>query len=291
MTSKRIPYAWSVLAALALVAAPLQGYERYSQDDDSTWCRECHGSFRSSGYVSLADGQPWGSSLHDVHRSTMLSGDCNVCHVSGSFSTVYLNQSSGGDGFEPVGCVGCHGVNPAPPAPNTGLWGAGLRAHHTNAGAGPDSNGFFCVTCHANDPPPPLESAEPSYYFAPDPSHPAKPTDPCNPAPSFPEHFAGSVIGLDNDGDLLYDEVDSDCAAIPTATPTPTVPPTFTPTPTVPPTFTPTPTPTGTPPPPTSTPTPTRTPTPTATPTPPPPPLFEDGFETGDTSRWSSTQP
>ena len=277
ITSRLLRATLTLVTSATLIAATAAAYERYSQDDDATWCRECHGSFRSSGYVSLADGQPWGSSLHDVHRSTMLSGDCNACHVGGSFSTVYLHQSSGGDGFEPVGCVGCHGVNPAPPSPNTGLWGAGLRAHHTNAGAGPDSNGFFCVTCHANDPPPSPESTEPSYYFTPDPSHPAKPTDPCNPAPGFPEHFAGSVIGLDNDGDLLYDEADSDCVTVPTATPTPTVPPTLTPTPT----------PTGTPPPPTSTPTPTRTPTPTATPTPPPPPLFEDGFETGDVSRWS----
>jgi hypothetical protein len=145
---------------------------------------------------------------------------------------------------------------------------------------GPDSNGFTCVTCHSNDPTPPAENVPPSYYFSPDPSHPSKPTDSCNPAPGFPEHFAASLIGLDNDGNLLYDEADPSCAASPTPTPTPT--------PTAPPTFTPTPTTTFTP-----VNTPTRTPTPTVTPTPTPNPnlLFMDGFESGDTSAWSGGAP
>jgi hypothetical protein len=144
------------------------------------------------------------------------------------------------------------------------------------------------VTCHSGDPAPPAENVDPSYYFSPDPSHPNKPTDPCNPAPGFPEHFAASIIGLDNDGDLLYDEADPACAASPTPTPTRTPtgtppPPTNTPTPT------PTPTATGTPPPPTFTPTRTATPTVTPTPTPDPDLLFRDGFESGDTSAWSGT--
>ena len=280
------------IAAVALGIAIAGGlcvhaYERYSQNDNATWCRECHGDFRASNYVSLSDGQPWGN-LHEVHRSTMLSGDCDTCHSGSSYSTVSLDQSNGGDGLEPKSCVGCHGANPSPGNPSNGLWGAGLRAHHANAGVGPDSNGFTCVTCHSNDPTPPAENVLPSYYFSPDPSHPSKPTDPCNPAPGFPEHFAASTIGLDNDGDLLYDEADPSCAVPPTATPTRT--PTATPT-GPPPTPTPTPTPTGTPPPPTSTPT--RTPTPTVTPTPTPNPnlLFMDGFESGDTSAWTVVSP
>jgi hypothetical protein len=285
----------------------VHAYERYSQNDDATWCRACHGDFRASNYVSLVDGQPWGN-LHDVHRFTMLSGDCDTCHGNDDLP-VYLDQSNGGDGLEPKSCVGCHGANPSPGQPSTGLWGAGLRAHHANAGVS------TCVTCHSGDPTPPAENVLPSYYFSPDPAHPSKPTDSCNPAPGFPEHYAGSVIGLDNDGDLLYDETDPNCSVPPTATPTrtptrtPTPTPTRTPTrtptatpsatPTGPPTFTPTPTPTptatGTPPPPTFTPTrtatPTVTPTPTITPTPTPDPnlLFGDGFETGDTSAWSAT--
>jgi hypothetical protein len=41
---------------------------------------------------------------------------------------------------------------------------------------------------------------------------------PCNrPAPpprDFFENFAGSALGLDNDGDDFYDEADPDCSAI-----------------------------------------------------------------------------
>ncbi len=279
----------TMLGIVIVAAIGGHAYERYSQNDNATWCRECHGNFRADNYVSLSDGQPWGN-LHEVHRSTMLSGDCDACHIGGSELPVYIDQSNGGDGLEPKSCVGCHGANPSPGNPSNGLWGAGLRAHHANAGVGPDSNGFTCATCHSGDPTPPAENVDPSYYFSPDPSHPSKPTDPCNPAPGFPEHFAASIISLDNDGDLLYDEADPSCAAsptpTPTRTPTPTPTRTPTPTPTGPPTITPTPTATFTP-----VNTPTWTPTPTITPTPTPDPdlLFRDGFESGDTSNWSAT--
>jgi len=293
MAASSILRAMAVILAVAICGnVSLHAYERYSQNDDATWCRACHGDFRADNYVSLSDGQPWGN-LHEVHRSTMLSGDCDACHIGSSRLPVYLDQSDGGVGLEPKSCVGCHGANPSPGNPSTGLWGAGLRAHHANAGVS------TCVTCHSGDPTPPAENVLPSYYFSPDPAHPSKPTDPCNPAPGFPEHYAAGVIGLDNDGDLVYDEVDPNCGVPPTATPTRT--PTHTPTPTAtrtptatptgPPTFTPTSTPTptatGTPPPPTFTPTRTATPTVTPTPTPDPDLLFGDGFESGDISAWS----
>lgn len=293
----------AIVMAIGIVtigAFGAEGYDTYSQNDNATNCRECHGDFRSANYISLVDGQNWGN-LHNLHRTTMLAGDCNVCHIGSDRLPVHLNTSNGGAGFEPVGCVGCHGVDPDPGNPNT-WWGAGLRLYHANAGVGPDSDGFTCMSCHTDDPAPPPESASPSYYFVPDPSHPNKPDDSCNPAPSHPEDFAGAVTGLDNDGDLLYDETDPNCAGAATPTPTPTSTATATATRTPTPTWTRTPTPTATPVfTSTSTPTPTPTPTPTLTPTSPPPPtatptptptpdpdfIFEDGFETGDTSRWS----
>ncbi len=262
-----------VVTGIAIVGIPaVQGYDRYSINDNATNCRQCHGDFRSDHYISAVDGQDWGN-LHNIHRSTMLGGDCDACHIGNDEFPVMIAQSNGGDGFEPVSCMGCHGVNPTPGAPNNDWWGAGLRAHHTNAGVGPDSNGLTCMSCHNDDPPPPPENTPPSYYFTPDPNHNNKPIDPCNPAPGYPENFAGAVIGIDNDGDLLYDDADPDCAV---ATPTPT--PTSTPS------WTPTPTPTATP---VVTNTPTPTPTITPTPTPNPNLLFEDGFESGDTSSWS----
>ena len=251
------------IGIVILGIAGAEGYDKYSQNDDATNCRECHGDFRSSNYISPVDGQDWGN-LHNIHRSTMLSGDCDVCHIGGNKLPVFLNSSNGGDGFGSVGCVGCHGVDPAPGDPTNTWWGAGLRLHHANAGVGADSDGFTCMTCHADDPPPPPESTPPSYYFTPDPIHPSKPDDPCNLPPTFSENFAGAVMGLDNDGDLLYDDADPDCAG---ATPTPTLTPTATPVIT------------NTPPP---------TPTVTPTPTPRPELIFEDGFESGDTSAWSA---
>src|SRR5262245_5305126 len=71
-------------------------------------CAGCHGAFSASPYTSRADGQSWGNSLHNVHRTNMLNGDCNTCHVVTSRTPVYTNRSQGGTGFQPVGCVGCH---------------------------------------------------------------------------------------------------------------------------------------------------------------------------------------
>jgi hypothetical protein len=252
-----------------LGATGATAYDRYSINDNASNCRFCHGDFRRDIYISLVDGQNWGD-LHDLHRETMLNDDCDACHIGNDRFPVLIAESDGGTGFEPVSCMGCHGVNPDPGGPSNSWWGAGLRAHHTNAGVGPGHSGLRCMDCHDDDPPPPPESTMPSYYFTPDTNHPGKPTDPCNPATGYPENFAGAVMGLDNDGDLVYDEADSDCGQTPTPTPTPTETNTSTPTAT-----------------PVITNTPTHTPTVTPTPTPNPMLLFEDGFESGNTSSWS----
>ena len=201
------------VAILFMVAQAAETYEQWSINDDPTYCGECHGDFRAPAYVSRADGDPWGDSLHDVHRNVMLNGDCDTCHLGGNEFPVLLNLSNGGNGLEPVSCVGCHGIDPDPGTPNT-EWGAGLRLHHINAGVPPDMNDDTCVDCHLIDPTPMAESVAPAYYFTPDPSHPGKPTDPCNPSPDFVEHFSQGTMGsygLDNDGDLAYDVADADC--------------------------------------------------------------------------------
>jgi len=233
-------------------------------------CTACHGDFRASPYVS-PKGDNWGDDLHDVHRTTMLGADanrCNICHSAASRTPVYLNQSVGTTGFDPISCLGCHGrqgdrgVRPtdcADSAATSGPCGdgAGLRQHHWRAGE------TVCGGCHGDANPagftPVGENVKPPYYFTPDVLHPTKPTDPCNPPPFTGENFKGSTLGLDTDGDNSYDMADTDCTGpTPTATvtsiqtatrtPTPTLtpPPARTPTPTltVPPTRTPTPTPT-----------------------------------------------
>lgn len=204
------------IAAIAILLAgrgDVDAYSQWSIADDATNCGECHGDFRSDNYISPVDGENWGN-LHDLHREVMLNDDCAACHLASDEFPVKLNESAGGNGFEPVSCMGCHGVDPNPGTFNT-QWGAGLRLHHINAGVRADQDGFTCTsTCHQNDPQPPGEDTLPSYYFLPDAAHPNKPTDPCNPAPGLPEDFAGLALGMDNDGDLQYDQVDFDCSGL-----------------------------------------------------------------------------
>lgn len=113
--------------------------------------------------------------------------------------------------------------------------GAGLRQHHFNVNRTISTNNGpvstqICVTCHSDADPanftPAGEDTPPPYYFTPDPDHPDKPTDPCNPGPDFVEKMKsgnppvplGSLDGLNNDGDEdtlgpLYDQFDPDCGA------------------------------------------------------------------------------
>jgi hypothetical protein len=178
-----------------------------SANPDWSGCSQCHGDFRDSNYMSPSDGQDWGN-LHNVHRSDMLSGDCNTCHGDSGFSPVLIGASAGGAGLDPIGCVGCHGreqdmgndsISPGR--------GAGLRQHHFVSGV------ESCLNCHSDSSPanytPVGEDVLPSYYFQPDAAHPDKPTDPCN--VDLAENFAGLPQGLDNNGDGVYDNCDDDC--------------------------------------------------------------------------------
>ena len=191
------------LAAIAsFILAPNVGaYETYSEGCKDS---ECHGDFRDSPYSSLVDGVSWGNDMHDVHRTDMLAGDCEVCHSSGSRKPVFLDSSVGGKGGYPaISCMGCHGR--AEDTTSVSDSGAGLRQHHFNAGE------TICVDCHDDADPsvytPVDEGVLPPYYdIASDTDHPNKPTDPFN--PSGEEDYAGSTKGLDNDGNLAYDVAD-----------------------------------------------------------------------------------
>ena len=268
---RRALYCLSSAAILALsVWVPeVRAYTQWSVARNATNCRACHGDFRASVYTSPA-GVNWGVNLHDLHRNTMLSGDCNTCHNSSRFPAL-LNQSLGGTGLATIGCVGCHGRvgdrTVAPPLPQGD--GAGLRQSHwaLNMTVGGIST-RVCLDCHNDSNPanytPVAESVLPPFYFTPDTAHPNKPTSPCNVAGK--ENFGGAAAGLDNDGDGLVDSADPDCGGGPTATPTGTPSPTVVPTLTATPTRTATPTMTATQ---TATPTATLTVAPTTTPTPP----------------------
>jgi len=203
-----------MFCALALlIPTTAFAYSQYSQNGDDTNCADCHGDFRSKNYISPVDGELWGD-IHNLHRNTMLGGDCDACHNSGGRFPVFMDESAGGSGLEAIACMGCHGrsednVAGNPSFPN-GL-GAGLRQHHTNAGVDE------CTFCHDDASPanytPVGEEVLPSYYANPGTGHDAMPTGSCNDDGS--EHFAGATIGLDNDGDLLYDTADPGCNLTP----------------------------------------------------------------------------
>jgi hypothetical protein len=197
-----------LLTALLLAASfsSVYAYETYSSNGSTGNCASCHGNFRASPYVSLADGANWGDDLHDIHRNVMLNGDCNACHSSDSKSPVLTDSSAGSNGFN-ISCNGCHGRSES--AASGQVLGVGLRQHHWNAGT------TSCINCHSDSNPSSFltvgENVPPPYYFLPDASHPNKPTDPCN--PNGEENYAGTAIGLDNNGDGIYDLSDSNCQA------------------------------------------------------------------------------
>jgi hypothetical protein len=195
-------------AVFVLATGAAMAYEWYDDADTADDCSSCHGDFRDP-YTSLKPGEgSWGDDLHDIHRYDMLAGDCDACHggLGGSRKPVSTYTSDGGLGLPAIGCVGCHGRDDG-----TGtVTGTGLRQHHYRAGT------TGCVDCHTDSNPanatPVGEDVLPPYYFN-DPNHTA-PTDPCNLPTAYNEGFyAATTLGLDNDGDGVYDENDSDCGA------------------------------------------------------------------------------
>ena len=198
----------SLLGISVIAAGSAGAYSQYSINKDATNCAACHGDFRASPYVSLSEGLSWGTDLMDQHSSVMLNGDCGVCHGSGPRFPVVLGSSAGGVGLDPIACAGCHGRAEDGTGTGTEGFGAGLRQHHWNTGT------TICAACHSDANPanytPVAEDILPPYFSDNDVNHPLIPSDPCNPlADGFPEDYAGSSEGLDNDGNNLYDEADT----------------------------------------------------------------------------------
>jgi len=199
-----------VCTLVMVLPSTVSAYTQWSQGNDSGNCATCHGDFRAGSYISPADGQNWGN-LHNLHRTTMLGGDCDTCHGGSNRFPVLLDDSDGGSGLESISCMGCHGrtedTGPSNPDFSSGA-GAGLRQHHTNAGV------TVCTGCHEDAAPanytPVGEEILPPYYANPGTGHPAMPTAPCNDDGS--ENFAGAAIGLDNDGNDVYDTDDAACS-------------------------------------------------------------------------------
>jgi hypothetical protein len=158
----------------------------YNAYEGSVSCSSCHSGFIEEG------------PLHDLHvGSSQMTSNCTLCHTS-----IGDNPNLGSSGADPNnGCNGCH-------------TGPGLRAHHINAGAPADGNGFTCTSvCHSSDPTPAGEDVLPPYYSRTD----VNVEDPCDGGTGGPgEDYSGDGEGLDNDGDLDYDANDQDCEGVQT---------------------------------------------------------------------------
>ncbi|HEY5913477.1 MAG TPA: hypothetical protein VJA21_23055 [Verrucomicrobiae bacterium] len=166
-------------------------YERYKNPSSGAGnCSTCHGAFTDG--TSLKGTVFPSNSKHTMHNaSTSMATACNLCHTSGDNRNPYLGSSTGTTSTPGLGCAGCH-------------VGPGLRNHHRLKGV------TICDDCHpppeASDP----ENVKPPYYGTAD----TKCDHPENlvPVANTNENWSvGDFIGLDNDGNGLYDAADFAC--------------------------------------------------------------------------------
>jgi hypothetical protein len=146
------------------------------------------------GYTTYRDdpgfiGGPPSGTLHGAHTAYITG--CTPCHQTIGSIPVETGNSNNDQG---PGCTGCHQAD-------------GLQEHHTNEGAPADGSGLTCANCHPNRTPLPENDAPPYYGTA-----ITSIVDPCSSQPPPGEDASGDNFGLDNDGDLIYDESDPDCA-------------------------------------------------------------------------------
>ncbi len=118
---------------------------------------------------------------------------CNLCHTSGDQRDPYIGSSTGTANNSGLGCTGCHEA-------------AGLRAHHKLNGVS------TCYYCHSLATPPD-ENVNPPYYGTADTR--ANHAENGALASNTNENWTiGDYVGLDNDGDDLYDLADYSCGPL-----------------------------------------------------------------------------
>lgn len=149
-----------------------------------TGCMPCHDDFRGSFSTK---GTVFPGNNHDMHRSSSSMGTaCNLCHIGSSRTPVLIGISAGTANNPGLGCTGCH-------------VGSGLRAHHA-------SHGIDCYGCHAPETAPP-EGTKPPYYGTAD-TKARNPGNPVQVANTNENWSVGDFLGIDNDGNNLYDLAD-----------------------------------------------------------------------------------
>jgi hypothetical protein len=171
---------------LALAACNTSSaYETYSGGADGG-CIDCHGDF--NGPDSPKGVVFPGNSKHQMHNgSTNMATACFLCHTDVTAPPVYTGSSTGTAHNPGLGCSGCH-------------VGPGLREHHNNNGV-PE-----CYGCHTYETPRP-ESVSPPYYGTVD-TRAMNPGNPVLAANTNENWSIGDYLGLDNDGNNLYDLAD-----------------------------------------------------------------------------------
>jgi len=184
---KRALPAFAFASLFMMSASSGFAYERYNDG-----CADCHGDFRddTSPKGTLFSNTANENNKHDMHRNAMET-DCDLCHSSGPRADPFTGSSAGTANNPGLGCAGCH-------------MELGLRAHHA----------LYGITCHGTEGPPPDEGVEmPPYYGTVD----TLADNPCNDVlvSNTNENWSvGDFIGLDNDGDNLYDLADYSCGPL-----------------------------------------------------------------------------
>jgi len=170
-------------------------YDTYStnklSNSSTNHCRACHGDFRAAISTKVPPTVFPGGNIHEMHRNSAYMGtDCDLCHQDSGRYPVIIGLSTGPAGNNSgIGCTGCHVAE-------------GLRKHHVVRGV------TVCLDCHPNDSAPPPETTKPPYYGL---TGFTKANNPGNTvlATNVNENWsAGDFLGLDNDGNGLYDLAD-----------------------------------------------------------------------------------
>lgn len=196
LTSHRAPRWLRGACLLIIVTACDRGlaYERYRVNNSGGNCADCHGKFTEA--TSTKGTIFPGGSKHEMHQDNgQMNTACALCHTSGDNRNPFIGSSTGTANNAGVGCSGCH-------------VGPGLRRHHR-------ANGIdLCGDCHNTDPAiPPAENVKPPYYGTPD----TLANNPCNgvaAAKTNETWSIGDFLGLDNDGNDLYDLADGACGTL-----------------------------------------------------------------------------
>lgn len=188
--SKHIAFVGGVLFLAATTYNTVFAFDTYTSGCSAS---SCHGSF--TGSTSPKGTEFPSDDKHFMHRNnSYMKTECDLCHTDIG-DDPSLGSSYGTDDTLGRGCAGCH-------------VGAGLRAHHAANGV----TTCYTASCHEHSPEetPPAENVNPPYYGSVD----TKADNACNDvlASKINENWSeNDFLGLDNDGDNLYDLADFDC--------------------------------------------------------------------------------